>query len=239
MLITVGYKNNFGTIIRAAIALALAIFIFTVKDAQTYMTQIVGVVIIIAGLICLIPSLTSKDDAAQEAKAKKKDKGKSMSLVLASITCGIATLVGLVLVLWPAKVGHLLFVVISGMLIILVALEIVVLVSTYIFMKPLHLMGWLPLALGIIALIFALIFFLNPTHIKWCLGIGLLVYGISELISMFRISKAENEYEIRFTAEAQAQRAAIPEDKQPLSRDRSVVPTDGVKDVDFESVDRQ
>ena len=226
MLITFGYKNNITTIVRAAVALLLGVLLLTVTNADKYIIQLLGIVIIIAGLVCLIPVLTKKD---------KPERGGKANLIIASITCGIATLVGLLFVLSPGTVNSLLFTLFAIALILFGALEILVLVSTYSFLKPQSFMGWLPLILAVAAIILAVVFFTNRENIKWILALGLIIYGVSELISMFRVSKVEAEYEIRYTKEKEAEKEA----KRQIPADKSVIPYDNVKDVDYESVDKQ
>lgn len=226
ILITFGYKNKAFTIVRAAIAIILGALLLSVDGVVGYITQILGVAIIIAGLVCLLPVLLSKDKTERNRKA---------SVILASITCGVATIVGIWFVLSPDSVDTVLFTVFGAGLILMGALELLVLISTYLFIKPKSFLGWIPFILGVAAIILAITFFLNRSHLKWILAAGLVVYGVSELISMFRVSKAEAEYEIRYTEEHKAEMAR----KELVARESASTVYDSAKDVDYESVDRQ
>ena len=72
------------------------------------------------------------------------------------------------------------------------------------------------------------------TAITLVAGIALLVYGVSDLISTWKMQKAMKEYEVRFGEESSA-RTDSP-DASGASSD-SAADMSGVRDVDYEKVD--
>ena len=63
------------------------------------------------------------------------------------------------------------------------------------------------------------------TAIGTVAGIALIVYGVSELLSSWKMKQAMDEYDIKFPQQPQV--------------NKSEEPTSGFKDVDYEKVDEQ
>ena len=89
--------------------------------------------------------------------------------------------------------------------------------------------GAMAFILPVIVLFCGMFLLVNPSFIGEAVGIvagaALVVYGVSELLSSWKMKKAIDEYEIKY-----------PEKTQTKSEDE---PVQDVKDVDYEKVDEQ
>lgn len=189
-MITFGYKKRFESVIRAIIAIALGVvmFLFTV-DALKIIIQIIGIAILFAGLISLAPVLSRN-------KEENQSKGNRMAHLIGWTTCGIASVLGLLIILKPEWFKNIFIIVVALTVILYCTIQLIALISA------MNLTGFtpLPLVLTAAALIGAIVvmFFQPGRTICIISGVLLVIYGVAEILALFRIRKAEEEYIIRF-----------------------------------------
>lgn len=214
-MITFGYKKNFESILRALIAVGLGIALFVFKeDALDVVIRIIGIAILFAGVISILPVLTAKKEGAKDNR---------MGNIIGYTTCGIAAAVGLLVVLKPSWFTTLFIFLVAAAIIVFCLIQLIALFSVT------DLIGYatLPMILGAVALIGAIVvMFFKPGH-TICLvtGILLFVYGIAEILALTRIKKAETIFIINNS----------PETKAETVTGNGLIVTES-KDVDFEEV---
>lgn len=215
-MITFGYKKNFESILRALIAAGLGIALFIFKeDALDVVIRIIGIAILFAGVISILPTLSAKK--AQDSKGNK------MGNIIGYTTCGIAAAVGLMVVLKPSWFTTLFIFLVAAAIIVFCLIQLIALFSVT------DLIGYatLPMILCAVALIGAIVvMFFQPGH-TICLvtGILLFIYGIAEILALTRIKKAETIFIINNS----------PETKAETVSGKGLIVTDS-KDIDFEEV---
>ena len=189
-MITFGYKKKFESVIRAIIAIALGVVLclFT-EGALTIIIRIIGIAILFAGLISLAPVLSGN-------KNEKQSKNNRLAHLIGWTTCGIAAVMGLLVVLKPEWFKNIFVIIVAITVILYCTIQLVALISA------MNLTGFkpVPLVMTAVPLIGAIVvmFFAPGKTICIITGILLIVYGVSEVLALFRIRKAEEEYIIRF-----------------------------------------
>ena len=134
-------------------------------------------------------------------------------------------LIALLVFMFPQVVANLIVYLIGFALLGFGLFQLIALASANKVMK----VGGLAFVMPVLVLLAGAFLLARPTFIGTAIGtvagIALIVYGVSELLSSWKMKQAMDEYEIRFPQQ--------PEVKEPQE------PASGVKDVDYEKVDEQ
>lgn len=184
-MFTFGYKTKLGGTIRALLAIAIGLVMVIGAEATQTVVKIIASFIIAAGVVSLLVGLTSS-----------KDRTPLLSTANAIFDC----LLGLILFMNPAWFSNFILVIIGVVLVILGILQLLALTTTVSLLgggKGLVLLSFLAVVGG------ALLLF-SPFSFKVMrvlAGLFLLIYGVSELISTFRMGKAKEAYEIRYASD--------------------------------------
>lgn len=215
-MITFGYKKWFESILRALIAIGIGIiFIFFGKEAGKWLIQLTGIGILFAGVIPIFSMLTKKKD----------EDGKSSRIgnILGITTCSLAAFIGLMMILWPLKFESLFRFLIAASIILFCLIQLIALISAMRLTK----FASVPLIITGAVLVGAIVvMFLDSAKVIYITtGVLLAIYGVSEIIALFRIKNAEKIWE-----EQNAQPAAAkPEEPQKLI-------VTSTRDADYEEV---
>ena len=119
---------------------------------------------------------------------------------LMTVNAVVDIVIGLLLFLFPTAVAGIIVTLIGIAILLLAVLQLVVLSGTLSLVG----MGGFSLVLCIIALVGGITLLFNPFServMSILAGVFLVVYGISDLLSMFRVTKAKEAYEIKFGQE--------------------------------------
>ena len=217
-LFTFGYKNKFSSILRSLVAIAIGIVMIISNDATRTLVQVIAALLFAAGLITLVNGFV-----------QKRRGGGSMSI---SVTNAVVDVVlGLVLYLNPGIVGGIIVYLIGAALIIFGLLQVLAMYGALAQLGG----GFISLGLSIMAVLFGIVIRFNPFSkaiMSILAGIALIVYGVSELVSAWKVDKAIKDYEIKFTRTGESAER-VPEDG-PAPTD-----LDEVRDIDYRRVDEQ
>ena len=219
-MITFGYKKQFESIARAFIAIGLGVCLFVFKvDAIETIVRIIGVAILFAGVISLAPAL----------KKDKNVKQNKLATIIGWTTCGIATAIGLLVVLKPLWFTKIFIFLLAGAIIVFCVIQLMALISAMQLIESTP----LPLVLSAAALLGGIVvmFFGAGQVICYIIGALLVIYGVSELIAMPKIRKAEEAYILRYGPAKEAEEA-------PKSEPSGLLIT-GVKDAEYEEVKKK
>ena len=134
-------------------------------------------------------------------------------------------LVALLIFMFPKFVAGLIVYLIGFALLGFGIFQLIALVSANRVMK----VGVVAFVMPVLVLLAGAFLLARPAFIGTAIGtvagIALIVYGVSELLSSWKMKQAMDEYDIKFPQQAQM--------------DKSEEPASGVKDVDYEKVDEQ
>ena len=219
-MITFGYKKLFESIARAFIAIGLGICLFVFKiDAMETIIRIIGVAILFAGMISIAPLLSKKD-------ANKKNK---LGTIIGWTTCGIAAVIGLLVVLKPLWFTKIFIFLLAAAIIVFCVIQLMALISAMQLIDGTP----VPLVLSAAALLGGIVvmFFGAGQVICYIIGALLVIYGVSELLAMPKIRKAEEIYIIKYGPAKEAEEA-------PKSEPSGLLIT-GVKEADYEEVKKK
>ena len=206
-MITFGYNNKFSTALRALAAIGIGLVMVFSTEATVNVVKIIAAFLFAAGMVSLGYGFAH---------------GKSGAMVNAVVDIVIC----LLLFCFPNVVAGAIVTVIGIVILLFGILQLIVLGGTMSLVG----MGGFSLILSILAVIGGITLLFNPFSeriMSVLAGIFLIFYGISELISMRRVSKAKVEYEIRYNRDNADDNDSVP---QGLG---------DVKDVDYHKVDDQ
>ena len=198
-MITFGYKNKFSGLLRAVVATAIGIIMIVSKtDAMVLIVRIIAAFIFASGLVSLLVGYKNKQDGRMPLMGVNG----IVDLVISSLAFAFAPIVaGLVVYL----IGFLLIGFGLFQLLTLGSASRVMRMGVFAFVMPV-----LVLLAG--AFLLARPAFLG-TAVGTVAGVALVIYGVSEFVSSFKMKQAMDEYEN--------------------------TTIHNVKDVDYESVDDQ
>lgn len=214
-MITIGYKTKFDSIIRAVAAIGIGLVLVFGSNAPTVVVKIISVFLMVAGVVSLIYGLI-----------KNKENGMYQVLIINAV---LDILLGLLLFFNPQWVASFIVLIIGIVLILFGALQLLVLASTMSLLGA----GFSSLILSICAIVGGAFLMFNPFSVKVMsiiAGFFLVLYGVSELISTWKVVKARKEYEIQRGPATPAQEAPV-----PGQIDASGI--DDAREVDFERID--
>ena len=214
-MITLGYKTKFDSVTRAAAAIGIGLVMVFGGNAPTMVVKIIAALLIVAGIVSLIYGLV-----------KSKENGMYRLLL---VNAGLDIAIGLLLFFNPQWVAGIIVYAIGIVLILFGALQLLVLSGTMSLLGA----GFSSLILSVCAIIGGAFLLFNPFTINVMsviAGLLLMLYGVSELISTFKVVKAKKEYEIRRTSTPSANGTGEP----------GKIDTSGIGDareVDYEKIE--
>lgn len=211
IMITFGYKNRLNGPLRAAVAIAIGVVMVASKaNALELAVQIIAAFLVASGLVSFIYGYMKRKDGA-------------MSLM--SFNAVVDLVLGVLIFLFPGVVANLIIYIVGFILLGFGIFQIIALISANrvlgVGIGSFILPALVTLAGGFLVA--------RPSFVGEAIGIfagaALIIFGVSELLSSWKMRKAMDEYEIHQAPESQA---AKPEDVAVE-----------IKDVDYEKVDEQ
>lgn len=215
-MITFGFRNKMSGVLRAVAAIVLGIVMIVLPDSSLrLLVQILAAVLIASGLVSVAYGI-----------AYRRNGGLGL-MVFNSV---VDILLGILMFCYPDFVAGFIMVLLGVVLFLMGLMIIFTLVSAVSFVS----MGfWAFLFPAVCTLGGALLIFSEPLGMASVVtvvgGIILLVYGVSELIASWKMRKAMQEYEIRFSPDA-----ARSSESSDASRKGAF---DDAIDVQYEKVD--
>ena len=153
---------------------------------------------------------------------------KSGTFGLMTVNAVVDIVIGLILFLWPGFVAGVIVAIIGIVILVFGVIQILALAGTMSLLGS----GGLNILLAVLAVVGGIVLIFNPFServMSILAGVFLIYYGITDLISMRRVSKAKKEYEIHFT-----ETRVDPDSTIDVDDD-----FDGIKDVDYHKIDEQ
>lgn len=213
-IFTFGYNSRFSSILRSLVAIAVGLLMIFSTDATATLVKIVAALLFSAGAITLVYGLV-----------QKKKGYKSLMFTNAVVD----VVIGLILFLNPGIVGSAIVGIIGVVLVILGIMQVVALY------RALSQLGgsFVALLLSAFAVLLGLFLIFSPLSeaiMKMLAGAALIYYGVTELMSAWKVDQAVRDYEIKFKEERETH---VPEDG-PAPTD-----LDDVKDIEYHRIDDQ
>lgn len=209
-MITFGYKSRYNGLARAIVALVLGLVMVIIPGtAIDLVVKLIAVLFIASGVVSLIFGL------------RKKQKNELVLLVFNAI---VDVILGVVLFMYPDFFVKIVFILIGLALLGFGIMQIIALVGA----SSLLGLGFWAFIIPVLVTIAGGFLVFNPfAQDLMCIiaGVTMICYSVSELWSAWKMQKAQEEYEIRFTSGAGVNR------EETAASD--------FKDVDFEKVDEQ
>lgn len=211
-MITFGYKNKFTGPLRALTAIAIGVvMVISRTNALELAVQIIAAFLFASGIVSLIVGY-------------KQRKNGTMGLM--GFNGVVDIVLGLLLFMFPGFVAGLLIYLIAFVLICFGFFQLLGLGSASRVVK----LGLWSYVLPFLVLAAGIFLMTKPAFLGEAIGVvagaALIVYGVSELFSSWKMRKAIDEYEIRQTG---AQSTSVQDDTAVTV----------VKDVDYEKVEEQ
>ena len=184
-MITFGYNSKFSSILRSLSAIAIGLVMVISTNATVTVVKIIAAFLFAAGVVSFVYGYLNRRSGA-------------MSLM--TVNAVVDIVIGLLLFLFPTAVAGIIVTLIGIAILLFAVLQLVVRSGTLSLVG----MGGFSLVLCIIALVGGITLLFNPVServMSILAGVFLVVYGISDLLSMFRVTKAKEAYEIKFGQE--------------------------------------
>lgn len=214
-MITFGYNNKFSSILRSLAAIAIGLVMVCATDATTTVVQIIAAFLFAAGIVSFAYGFANR---------------KSGTFGLMIVNAVVDIVIGLILFLWPPFVAGVIVAIIGIVILVFGVIQILALAGTMSLLGS----GGLNILLACLAVVGGIVLIFNPFServMSILAGVFLIYYGITDLISMRRVSKAKKEYEIHFT-----ETRVDPDSTIDVDADDDF---DGIKDVDYHKIDEQ
>ncbi|MBQ8855573.1 MAG: DUF308 domain-containing protein [Bacteroidales bacterium] len=211
-MITFGYKNKFTGPLRALTAIAIGVvMVISRTNALELAVQIIAAFLFASGIVSLIVGYRQR---------------KNGTMGLMGFNGVVDIVLGLLLFLFPGFVAGLLIYLIAFVLICFGFFQLLGLGSASRVVK----LGLWSYVLPFLVLAAGIFLMTKPAFLGEAIGVvagaALIVYGVSELFSSWKMRKAIDEYEIRQTG---TQNTSVQDDTTVTV----------VKDVDYEKVEEQ
>lgn len=211
-MITFGYKNKFTGPLRALTAIAIGVvMVISRTNALELAVQIIAAFLFASGIVSLIVGYRQR---------------KNGTMGLMGFNGVVDIILGLLLFLFPGFVAGLLIYLIAFVLICFGFFQLLGLGSASRVVK----LGLWSYVLPFLVLAAGIFLMTKPAFLGEAIGVvagaALIVYGVSELFSSWKMRKAIDEYEIRQTG---TQNTSVQDDTTVTV----------VKDVDYEKVEEQ
>lgn len=210
-MITFGYSNKMTGPVRALIAIAAGVLMIVYNEqAMNLVVKIIAAFLLASGFVSLAVGLKKKNDSTSK---------------LMNFNAVVDILIAAFLFLFNGFVANLIIYLIGFVLLGFGIFQLVALISANKVAK----VGLWSFVFPVLVIGSGAFLLFNPEFTKASIsmvaGIALLIYGVSELLSSWKMKKAIDEYEI----------SRMPQD-QPSQQTQDSVP---VKDVEYEKVDEQ
>lgn len=210
-MITIGYKNKFSSILRAIAAIAIGIVMIISTDATVTVVKVISALIFAAGVVSFAYGYFNRKKGI-------------FSLMLVNAVVDIV--IGLLLFFFPGAVAEFIVNVIGVLLLLFGIMQLIALLSVMSLLG----LNFTSLLLSILAVIVGIVLIFNPFS-KMIMGIvtgvSLIVYGVQELMSAWKMDKAKKEYNIKFSVDMDEEEA----------KDKAINDFSYVKDAEFHKVD--
>ena len=187
-MITFGYNSKFSSILRSLSAIAIGTVMVISTNATVTVVKIIAAFLFAAGVVSFVYGYLNR---------------KSGAMSLMTVNAVVDIVIGLLLFLFPTAVAGIIVTLIGIAILVFAILQLVVLSGTLSLVG----MGGFSIFLSIIALVGGITLLFNPFServMSILAGVFLVVYGISDLISMLRVTKAKEAYEIKFRQDTAA-----------------------------------
>lgn len=209
-MITFGYKNKFSGLLRALTAIAVGVVMVASKtNALELAVQIIAAFLLASGLVSLLVGYKNRQNG---------------TMGLMGFNGGVDIVLGIILFLFPGFVAGFMIFIIGIVLLGFGLFQLIALVSANRVMK----VGGESFILPAVVFLAGFFLVMRPSFVGEAMGViagaALIIYGVSELLSSWKMKKAIDEYEIKFPSEKPA----------PKSEEGPQV-----KDVEYEKVDEQ
>lgn len=183
-MITFGYKSRFNGPIRALTALVVGIVMVVSKtNALNLAVQIIAAFLAASGIVSLAVGYKNRANG---------------TFPLMTVNTVVDILIALVLFMFPGFFANLLVYLIAIALLFFAIFQLIALASA----SRVMVMGVLAFIFPILVLLSGLFLLSNPDFIGSAIGIvagvALIIYGVSELFSSWKMRKAIDEYEIKY-----------------------------------------
>ena len=209
-MITFGYRNRFSGWIRAISALVLGIVMFFTGNSMTIIVYILSAFILASGIMSLVAGF-------------KKENSNQKSLMLVNSAFNI--ILAVLMAIFAESLGNLFVGIIGFVLMVFGIFQLVALFSANRVMS----VGIFAFVMPLLVLACGAFLLFKPAFVEniiaYIVGASLIVYGVSELVSSWKMKKAIDES------------ASTYPDGEFASD--SGFDTADVKDVEFEKVDDQ
>ena len=210
-MITFGYSNKMTGPVRALIAIAAGVLMIVyTEQAMNVVVKIIAAFLLASGFVSLAVGLKKKNDSTSK---------------LMNFNAVVDILIAAFLFLFNGFVANLIIYLIGFVLLGFGIFQLVALISANKVAK----VGLWSFVFPVLVIGSGAFLLFNPEFTKASIsmvaGIALLIYGVSELLSSWKMKKAIDEYEI----------SRMPQE-QPSQQTQDSVP---VKDVEYEKVDEQ
>ena len=194
-MITFGYKNKFGGFLRALAAIAIGVVMVVSRtDAMVLAVRVIAAFLLASGLVSFVVGYKDRQNSR---------------MPLMGVNGIVDILVALLIFLFPHFVAGLVVYLIGFVLIVFGIFQLVALSSANRVMK----VGFMAFVMPVIVLMAGALLLARPAVLGTTVGVvagaALIVYGVSELLSSWKMKKAMDEYDTK------------------------------IKDVDYEKVDEQ
>ena len=180
-MITFGYKSKLSSILRACAAIGIGLVMILATDATVTVVKIVAAFLMVVGVVSLVVGFVDR---------------KAGSLPLLGTNAVVDLVLGVLLFLYPTQVAGFIVYAIGAVLIIFGILQLIVLIGALSLIGG----GFLTLVLSICAIVGGIILVFNPFTMKvmsMLAGAALIVYGVQELMSAWKVRKAVKVQETR------------------------------------------
>ena len=196
-MITFGYKNRYGGLLRALAAIAIGIVMVVSRtDAMVLAVRIIAAFLLASGIVSLLVGYKERQNNR---------------MPLMGVNGFVDILIALLVFMFPQVVANLIVYLIGFALLGFGLFQLIALASANKVMK----VGGLAFVMPVLVLLAGAFLLARPTFIGTAIGtvagVALIVYGVSELLSSWKMKKAM-------------------EVEDPMA---------DVKDVDYEKVDEQ
>jgi uncharacterized membrane protein HdeD (DUF308 family) len=215
-MFTFGYKTTLSGILRALAAIGIGLVMVFDNEASVTVVKVIASFLLASGFVSLVYGII-----------RNKKEG---VFPLMAVNAAVDLLIGFLLFLNPGWVAGFIIVLIGIILIVFGGLQLLVLAGTMSLLG----LGFPTLILSILAVAGGAFLLFSPfgeSVMSLCAGVLLIMYGVSELLSCWRVHKAKEAYEIHFNQQqAEAGQEAVTD-----GLDTSGI--DDAKEVDYTKVD--
>lgn len=175
-MITIGFKNKTNVFAKAFAALALGCIMLYLSirkvDPFSILTKALALFVMISGVVTLIYSLLKKDED-------------SRPLLIGSSIFNIV--LGILIFVFSGTISSVIFFLLAGLLFLFGLWELIVLVSLSRYGRT----GWL-YVLPVLSILLSVLIISPKVDKGYICSIALIVFGISELMSAWRVKKARS-----------------------------------------------